>query len=60
MIVIAMIITAVIFFIAGMHWATYDQNQDDPEARNSAWWAVVLCLIGLYNMINLVGMASKL
>ena len=59
MILIAMIITAVIFFLAGMHWATYDQNRDDPEATNSMWWAVVLALIGVYNMINLVGMAAK-
>ena len=59
MIAIAMIVTAVIFFLAGMHWATYDQNQDDPEARNSAWWAVVLVLIGIYNMVNLVGLAAR-
>ena len=59
MIVIAMIITAVLFFLAGMHWATYDQNRDDPEAHNSMWWSVVLVLIGIYNMINLIGMASR-
>lgn len=60
MILIAMIVTAVIFFLAGMHWATWDQNQDMPEARNSAWWAVALVVIGIYNMINLVGMASRI
>lgn len=60
MIVIAIIITAVIFFLAGMHWATWDQNRELEGAVNSAWWSLVLVLIGLYNMINLVGMASKL
>ena len=59
MIVIAMIVTAVVFFVAGMHWATYDQNRDSPEATNSAWWAVVLAVIGIYNMVNLIGMASR-
>lgn len=59
MILIAMIITAVIFFLAGMHYATWDQNRDDEAASNSAWWSVVLAIIGIYNMINLVGMASR-
>lgn len=59
MIVIAMIITAVLFFLAGMHWATWDQNRDDPEANNSRWWSLALVLIGLYNMVSLVGMASR-
>lgn len=60
MILFAMIVTAVLFFLAGMHWATWDQNRDDPNAQNSMWWSVVLAIIGLYNMISLVGMASKL
>lgn len=59
MILISMIVTGVIFFLAGMHYATWDQNRDDEEANNSAWWSVVLGIIGLYNMINLVGMASR-
>lgn len=60
MILISMIITAVLFFLAGMHWATWDQNRDVEEATNSMWWSIVLSLIGLYNMINLVGLAAKL
>lgn len=59
MILIAMIVTAVVFFLAGMHYATWDQNRDDEAASNSAWWAVVLSLIGIYNMLNLIGMASR-
>lgn len=59
MIAIAMIVTAVIFFVAGMHWATWDQNRDDPEAYRSWWWALALFLIGVWNMINLVGMAAR-
>jgi len=59
MILIAMFITAVIFFLAGMHYATWDQNRDEEWAVNSAWWSVVLAIIGIYNMINLVGMASR-
>jgi hypothetical protein len=59
MILIAMAITAVIFFLAGMHWATWDQNRDAEGASNSAWWSVVLAIIGIYNMVNLVGMASR-
>ena len=59
MILIAMIVTAVVFFLAGMHYATWDQNRDEPEATNSAWWSVVLAIIGIYNMINLVGMAAR-
>lgn len=59
MIVISMFVTAVIFFLAGMHWATWDQNRDEADANNSLWWSMVLVLIGLYNMITLVGMASR-
>jgi len=59
MILISMIVTAVVFFVAGMHYATWDQNRDEEGAVNSAWWSVVLCIIGLYNMITLVGMVSK-
>ena len=59
MIVISMFVTAVIFFLAGMHWATWDQNRDQTDANNSLWWSMVLVLIGLYNMITLVGMASR-
>ena len=59
MILFAMIVTAVLFFLAGMHWATWDQNRDDVNAQNSMWWSVVLAIIGLYNMVNLVGMAAR-
>ena len=59
MIVIAMIVTAMVFFLAGMHWATWDQNRGDPGAHLSWWWAIVLFLIGAYNMISLVGMAAR-
>jgi hypothetical protein len=59
MIVISMIVTAVIFFLAGMHYATWDQNRNDELAERSVWWSVVLSIIGLYNMITLVGMASR-
>jgi len=59
MIVIAMFVTAVIFFLAGMHWATWDQNRDETDANNSLFWSMVLCIIGMYNMVNLVGMASR-
>lgn len=59
MILISMIVTAVVFFVAGMHYATWDQNRDDPNAKISIWWAVVLVLIGFYNMTTLVGMASR-
>ena len=59
MIVISIIVTAVIFFLAGMHWATWDQNRDQTDADNSLWWSMVLVLIGFYNMITLVGMASR-
>jgi hypothetical protein len=59
MILIAMIVTAVVFFLAGMHWATWDQNRDAEGASNSAWWSVVLVIIGIYNMINLVGLATR-
>ena len=59
MILISMIVTAVVFFVAGMHYATWDQNRNDPEAEKSIWWAVVLVLIGFYNMTTLVGLASR-
>lgn len=60
MILISMIITGVIFFVAGMHFATWDQNREEPDAIRSVWWCIGLCLIGVWNMINLVGFASKL
>jgi hypothetical protein len=59
MIVISVFVTAVIFFLAGMHWATWDQNRDQTDANNSLWWSMVLVLIGLYNMVNLVSFASR-
>jgi len=59
MILIAMIVTAVVFFLAGMHYATWDQNRDEEGAANSAWWSVVLVIIGIYNMINLMGLATR-
>jgi hypothetical protein len=59
MIVISIIVTAVIFFLAGMHWATWDQNRDQTDANNSLWWSMVLVIIGLYNMVNLVNFASR-
>jgi len=59
MILIAMFVTAVLFILAGMHFATWDQNRDDPEAVKSIWWAIGLSAIGLYNMISLVGMAAR-
>ena len=59
MIAISMIVTAMVFFVAGMHWATWDQNREEPEAIRSIWWAIALCLIGTWNMIGLVGMASR-
>jgi RsiW-degrading membrane proteinase PrsW (M82 family) len=59
MILIAMIVTAMLFFIAGMHYATWDQNRDIPDSIRSVWWSIALCLVGVWNMISLVGMASK-
>lgn len=59
MIVISMLVTAAIFFIAGMHFATWDQNREEPDAIRSFWWTLALCLIGTWNMINLVGFASQ-
>jgi hypothetical protein len=60
MIVISMIVTAIIYFLAGMHFATWDQNRDTDHAINSLWWSIGLCLIGTWNMIGLVGAASRL
>lgn len=59
MIAISMIVTAVIFFIAGMHFASWDQNRDEPDAIRNFWWSIALCLVGVCNMISLVGMASR-
>jgi hypothetical protein len=59
MIVISMFVTAVIFFLAGMHYATWDQNRDETDANNSLWWSMVLCIIGLYSMITLVGLSAR-
>ncbi len=59
MIAILMIVTAAVFFVAGMHYATWDQNREEPDAIRSVWWSIALCLIGVWNMISLVGMASQ-
>ena len=59
MIVIAVFVTAAIFFLAGMHWATWDQNRDQTDANNSLWWSIVLGILGFYNMVNLVSFASR-
>ena len=60
MIVISMLVTSAIFFVAGMHYATWDQNREEPDAIRSVWWAIGLSIIGVWNMFTLVGMASKL
>ena len=59
MIVITIFVTAVIFFLAGMHYATWDQNRDETDANNSLWWSMVLGILGFYNMVNLVNFASR-
>ncbi len=59
MILIAMFVTAVLFFLAGMHFATWDQNRDVPGAVKGVWWAIGLAAIGLYNMVSLVGLAAR-
>jgi len=55
MILFAMLVTAVLFFTAGMHFAIWHQGLD-PRAK---WWSLALALLGLYNMISLVGLASQ-
>ena len=59
MILISMIVTAAVFFVAGMHFAAWDQNRDIPESIRSIWWMLALCLIGTWNMIGLVGMVAR-
>ena len=55
MIVLQIIITFACIFIAGMHYAMWDNGMGD----NSKWYAGGLSIIGLYNLIGIVGYVAK-
>lgn len=48
---------AMLFFVAGMHFASRDMGA--PELN--AWsWVVCLCALGLYNMFGAIGNMASL
>ena len=55
MIVLQIIITFACIFIAGMHFALWHNDMDDK----SKWYAGGLSIIGLYNLIGIVGYVAK-
>lgn len=56
MIVIFVIITFVLVFMAGMHYALWD-NFDE---RKSLYFSIALGVLGVWNFISLIGYVSKL
>ena len=55
MLVLQIIITFCVIFIAGMHFALWDNDIDEK----SKWYAGGLSIIGIYNLISLVGYVAK-
>lgn len=56
MLVIFVIITFVLVFMAGMHYALWD-NFDE---RKSLYFSIALGVLGVWNFISLIGYVSKL
>lgn len=50
-----MLVTFAICFLAGMHWAIWDEYQE----RSSLYWSLGLTLLGFYNMISMIGYVAK-
>ena len=51
MLIVSMIVCFALIFIAGMHWAVYDHFGE----RSSLIWCIAMSVLGIYNMIGLVG-----
>ncbi len=51
MILITMILTFVLIFLAGMHFAIWKTD----HRSSSLIWSIVLTLFGLYHLIALIG-----
>lgn len=55
MLVLQLIITFACIFIAGMHFALWHNDVEE----NSIWYAGGLSVVGLWNLISLVGYVAK-
>jgi hypothetical protein len=55
MLTIQIIVTFACIFIAGMHYAVWDQLDE----HNSIYYCIGLGLIGLYNLISIVGYVTR-
>lgn len=53
MLLIEMIVAFTCIFLAGMHYAVYDNFLDDD--KRSLYWSIGLSLLGVWNLINIVG-----
>lgn len=55
MLAVHIIVTFAVIFIAGMHYAMWDNFRD----RKSVYFCLGLTVIGLWNIISLVGYVAK-
>lgn len=55
MIAISIIVSFCVIFVAGMHYAVWDQL----DQQKSLYWCIALSLIGIYNLISLVGAVAR-
>jgi hypothetical protein len=55
MLAIQIIVTFGVIFIAGMHYAMWDNFHE----RKSAYFCIGMSLIGVWNLISLVGYVAK-
>ena len=55
MILIHMVIAFALIFIAGMHWAVWDNFKE----KSSIFWCIVMGLAGLFELIVLIGVVAS-
>jgi hypothetical protein len=55
MILISMLVSFGVIFVAGMHWAIWDNFKE----KSALMWSIGLSIIGIYNLIILIGTVAK-
>lgn len=55
MIIVSIIVSFCVIFLAGMHFSLYNTE----HIKANLYWALTLSFVGLYNLVGLVGYAVK-
>ena len=61
MILITLVIAFALIFLSGFHWCAFkiEQIEQRPTAYKFAIYSVLCGLLGLYNMISIIGQAAS-